>query len=95
MGQRDYRYEIVQMMIETGRVRCFRDIFKYIPKTRVANDLGMKVDRWNQKADDLAEFGIRELQLIAFFIGVNRRVVIDLVLEEMDENDKRMTNDQV
>ncbi|WP_431215069.1 hypothetical protein ACQ86N_10260 [Puia sp. P3] len=42
MIKRDERYTIVRTMYEAGHVASFNDIFKYIPKTVVANDLGKK-----------------------------------------------------
>jgi len=48
MTNRDPRYELVKPMVENGKIEVFTDIFKYIPKTKVATDLGKKVDRFNE-----------------------------------------------
>ncbi len=46
MGHRDPRYDLIRSMINDGKIVSFNDIFKFIPKTIVAKDLGKKVDRF-------------------------------------------------
>lgn len=81
----DPRYGVVATMHEAGKIKYFRDIFKYIPKTRVAKDMGMKGDRWNQCADSLEEFDLKHIFTMAWLFGISIRDMANLVLNEYEE----------
>jgi hypothetical protein len=73
-------------MIETGKIKSFNDIFKYIPKTIVAKDLGKKVDRFNALMSRVEEFTLTDLFLIAGFFEVDEDVILRLIMTDYRRN---------
>lgn len=82
MIKRDDRYTIVNTMYGAGHIVSFNDIFKYIPKTVVALDLGKKVDRFNKLMNKVEGFTIEEIYMIGSFCGFNERQIYELVEAE-------------
>jgi len=58
-------------MYEVGKIESFLDIFKYIPKSIVARDLGKKVDRFNRLMNKVEDFTIAELITIGTLCDLN------------------------
>jgi len=69
--KRDHRYDLIKPMVETGKIMFFNDIFKYIPKTVVAKDLGKKVDRFNTLMSRVEEFMLDDLFIMAGFFEID------------------------
>lgn len=65
MGNRDPRYDLIKSMLSEGNIVFFTDIFKYIPKTVVANDLGKKVDRFTVMMNHVEKFTLEEVFRLA------------------------------
>ena len=65
MGNRDPRYDLIKPMLSEGNIVSFTDIFKYIPKTIVANDLGKKVDRFTVMMNHVEKFTLEEVFRLA------------------------------
>lgn len=82
MTNRDSRYSLIKPMVDAGRIQIFTDIFKYIPKTKVATDLGKKVDRFNELMNNVEEFNLKDLFLIAKFCEMTEREITELVLKQ-------------
>jgi hypothetical protein len=82
MGNRDSRYDLIKPMLSEGKIVSFTDIFKYIPKTIVANDLGKKVDRFTVMMNQVEKFTLEELFRIAAFCRLTRDQMFGLMLKE-------------
>lgn len=82
MANRDPRYSLVKPMIDAGKIEIFNDIFKFIPKTKVSTDLGKKVDRFNELMNNVEEFNLKDLFLIAKFCEMSERDILELVLKQ-------------
>jgi hypothetical protein len=54
-------YDLVRPMFTIGELKVFSDIFKYVPKTVVAVDLGKEKGRFNELIEDPGDFLIQEL----------------------------------
>jgi hypothetical protein len=89
MTNRDPRYELVKPMVEAGKIEVFNDIFKYIPKTKVATDLGKKVDRFNELMTNVDHFIVKDLFLIAKFCELEEEKILDLMLKQYRETKSR------
>ena len=83
---RDHRYDLIKPMIENGKIIFFNDIFKYIPKTVVAKDLGKKVDRFNTLMSRVEEFMLQDLFIIAGFFEIDEDVIVRLVMNDYKRN---------
>jgi len=82
MTSRDHRYSLIKPMVDAGKIVVFNDIFKFIPKTRVATDLGKKVDRFNELMTNVEDFILKDLFLIAKFCEMTEREMLELVLRQ-------------
>jgi hypothetical protein len=96
MIKRDHRYDLIKPMIANGKIESFNDIFKYIPKTVVAKDLGKKVDRFNTLMSNVEEFMLSDLFIIATFFEIDeddivRLIMIDYKRNKNDNNNKHQS----
>jgi hypothetical protein len=82
MGNRDPRYSLIKPMITGGKITSFTDIFKFIPKTVVANDLGKKVDRFTELMKNVEGFTLEELFVIAKFCDIDKSEMLKLAENE-------------
>ena len=82
MSNRDNRYTIIEPMIAAGRIVTFTDIFKFIPKTVVANDMGKKVDRFNELMARVEKFTLEDLYIIARFCAIEEATILELANNE-------------
>jgi hypothetical protein len=80
MIKRDHRYTAIKSMVEAGELVSFNQIFKIIPKTVVAKDLGKKVDRFNILMTHVDEFTLQELFRIAQFCRIDEDAIFKLIL---------------
>jgi len=79
---KDFRYDLIAPMISAGRIKHFRDVFNYIPKTVVAHDLGINNVRFNKLMDNVEGFLLRDLFRLAGFMEVEPSVLMGLILEQ-------------
>ena len=87
---RDTRYDTIKHLITEGKIRSFNDIFKYVPKTIVANDLGKKVDRFTELMNRVEGFTLAELFMIAKFCEINENQIFSLVMSEYKKNKSKI-----
>lgn len=90
MTNRDTRYDLIKPMINAGNIASFNDIFKYIPKTVVANDLGKKVDRFTALMNRVEKFSIEELFTIARFCSIDELKILELMYNEHLKNKRKI-----
>jgi hypothetical protein len=88
--KRDHRYDLIKPMIASGKILSFNDIFKYIPKTVVAKDLGKKVDRFNTLMSRVEEFMLLDLFIIATFFEIDEDDIIKLIMIDYKRNKKEI-----
>src|ERR1700722_14549092 len=84
--KRDHRYDLIKPMVETGKIMFFNDIFKYIPKTIVAKDLGKKVDRFNILMTHVEQFSLDDLFILAGFFDMENREMLNLVMNDYERS---------
>ena len=84
----DRRYEHAKHAIQNREITVFRKIFEYVPKTVMAKDLRIRIDRFNILINNVRKFKISQAHQIAKVIGVDRRAIISLILEQY-QLDKR------
>lgn len=88
---RDERYKNVKNLIESGRIVVFRDIFLYkaIPKTVVARDLGMHHVTFNKLLDAPQKFTFEDAFHIATLFETDRKNILDLIYSQCEEDRKK------
>ena len=86
---KDPRYNLIRPLYDAGRIKYFTDIFLYIPKTRVALDMGKKVSRFSQLIKRVGDLTLSEIMLIASFCGLNESEIFRLVEAEYIRQKKK------
>lgn len=82
MGTRDPRYDLINPMLSQGQIVSFTDIFKYIKKTVVANDLGKKVDRFTIMMEQPKKFSVEDVYEMADLFSIDARKMFELIYNE-------------
>ena len=83
MGTRDPRYDLIKPMLSQGAIESFTDIFKYIKKTVVANDLGKKVDRFTIMMEQPKKFSVEDVYEMAGLFSIDVRQMFELLDNEI------------
>jgi hypothetical protein len=78
----DPQYDAVRVLLETGHIKSFPDIFQYIPKTTVYKDLGVNFNRFGRTIYDPSIFTMGELREIAELFGFDPKKLIDIAYEQ-------------
>ena len=83
MGTRDPRYDLIKPMLSQGQIESFTDIFKYIKKTVVANDLGKKVDRFTIMMEQPKKFSVGDVYELAELCSLDPEQMFHLIDQEV------------
>ena len=80
---KDARYDIIKLLIETGKITTISDIFIYIPKTIVYQELGVNFKRFVRAITDPSIFKLGELRELGEMFGVDAKIIVDMAYEQM------------
>lgn len=89
MMAKDRRYKTVKVLIETGTITEFREIFDNIPKTTVAADMGTNYKRLLRLTNDVDQFKIADLFTLARFFEVEKLTLLKLVVNQSENAAKK------
>ena len=84
MEQQDQRYPTIKPMLDGGRIRKLTDIFIYIPKTVLAQDIGKNLKRVNELLERLESLTVKDLVVIGNLCSLSRREMFLLLDAEFD-----------
>lgn len=87
--EKDKRYTTVKVLIETGTIKSFPEIFETIPKTVVASDLRVNYTHLTKRLNNSEEFTLKELATLADLIGIDSLILIGMVLKYMKKKGKK------
>ena len=79
----DSRYSTIKVLIESGHIKSFPDIFQYIPKTTVYRDLGVNFNRFSNAIFDPSQFRMNELLNLADMLEMDPKKIIDMAYEQI------------
>jgi len=82
MLNRDRRYVLIRTLFNDGKIHTFNEIFGFVPKTIVANDLGKKVDRFNKLMNKVEKFTLEEIFQIGRLCDLEEGQILQLVMED-------------
>ncbi len=90
MDKRTERLRItaVKNLLESGEFESIKDVFIYIPRSVVAENIRVNNTRFKRMIDNVARFRFEELQRIAKFLGVDAQIIIDLVNNDLIKQGK-------
>jgi len=75
---KDHRYKTVKVLIESRLITEFNQIFLYIPKSVVSEDLGINYNRFVLLMQQVELFRLKELMLMSSFFEIDGKVMIEL-----------------
>ena len=89
--EKDKRYKTVKLLIEDGHITQFNQIFEYVPKSKVASDLGTNYNRLTRLISHVDQFVLRDLFMLSKFIEIDGKKIFDLVYTQYtnEKNSKR------
>ena len=82
MVNRDRRYDVISTLFKDGKIRTFKDIFEFVPKTVVATNMGKKVDRFTRLMNRVEKFTLEDLFQIGKLCDLEEPQMIQLVMKE-------------
>jgi len=88
---KDSRYALIPVLLEDGKVERLSDIFKFVPKTTVARDMGIGLGAWDMYMEKVVPLTLKRLFKLAELCGITERQILDLVMAERDHQ-KRSFN---
>jgi hypothetical protein len=75
---RDHRYKTVKVLIDSGIITEFNQIFLYIPKSVVSEDMGINYSRFVRLLQQVELFRLKELIIMSGFFEVEGKALIEL-----------------
>jgi hypothetical protein len=85
---KDNRYNIARIFIEKGEIKTIAQIFDYIPKSVVSQELKTNNNRFTRLISDPLEFKLIELSKIASAIGIDTKVLVNMALQDENRRNK-------
>jgi len=85
----DQRYTTIKVLMESGHITTFRQIFDYIPKTVVYKDLRVNFNRFSKAILDPSGLSMGELRTLAEFFGIDTKKLIDMAYLQMLTSNNR------
>jgi hypothetical protein len=82
MAKKD-RYSVAKSLIEGGSITNVRDLLAIIDKTPLSRDVHISPIRFNKLISDPTQFMMSDCISIADVIGVDPKLIVDLVYAEI------------
>ena len=79
---KDKRYKTVKILIETGNITTFGEIFDHIPKTMVADDLGIHFNRMARMIKSVNEIKVNDIFLFSGQFEIDAKVMFGLIYNQ-------------
>lgn len=76
---KDKRHKTVRILIEGGHITDFSYIFDHIPKTAVANDLGIHFTRMDKMVKNVGEIKVNDIFLFAGYFEIDAKLLFELI----------------
>ena len=73
---------MVKILIETGNVTTFVGIFEHIPKTTVADNLGIHFNRMTRMKGNANDIKVNDIFLMSAYFEKDAKVLFDLTYNQ-------------
>jgi hypothetical protein len=74
----DPRYRIIKILIETGDITKFSDIFLLIPRSVVSKELGVNYNAFKKHIKYPHRFTLAQLVVISKLIGIDPMIIVKM-----------------
>ena len=85
MRKHDPRYSLIKPMLANGKIQTFTDAFEFIKKSVVARDIGKKVERFTELMNDVDDFRVGELRMMAKLFNLTLDEMFHLIAREVEK----------
>jgi hypothetical protein len=89
---KDRRYKTINQLISGGHLKTLAEIFDTLPKSVVAKDLGVSLDRFTKMINEVERFSVRNLFRMAALIEVDEILILNLVYHQHQAEKKNKRN---
>ncbi len=79
---KDKRIKTVKILIGTGDITEFGQVFDHIPKTTVAKNLGYHFTRMAKMVEDVNEIRAKDIFLLSSYFEIDAKVLFDLIYNQ-------------
>lgn len=79
---KDKRYNTVKKLISAGFIKSFSEILDTVPKTVIAQDLGMHHQTFGKLIKNPDKFTFKDAFRIASLIEVEEQIIMNLIYEQ-------------
>lgn len=79
---KDKRTKTVKILIEAGHITEFAQIFEHIPKTTVADQLGIHFNRIIKMIETVSEIKVGDLFLLSGYFDLDAKSLFELVYNQ-------------
>lgn len=73
------RTDIIKPLIESGHIKEFKQIFIYVPKTAVAEDLGIHFNRFNGFLEKVQLMRLSDMYLLCTYFEIDPHKMFELI----------------
>lgn len=80
--QKDKRWKTVKILVEGGHVTEFSQIFEHIPKTAVADHLGIHFNRITKMIGNVSEIKMSDLFLFSSYFEIEAPILFSLIYNQ-------------
>jgi hypothetical protein len=81
--EKDNRYMRLKQLILHGDIHTLAEIFEIVPKTTVARDMKISLDRFDRKVKEIERFSLREFFKLTALLEVDEIAVFKLFVADV------------
>jgi len=79
------KLEIAKDLLESGKIKTFRDLFLYVPKTGIAKELGVNYGRFLGLIKKPGRLRYDESIAIARIFHVSPQIISQIILTQLEQ----------
>ena len=87
--EKDKAYKTLKKLLESGSIDDLEEIVNIIGKTNFTTTVGMHYYTFQKRLANPEDFSIKHLARIADLIGVDGRLIANLVFDKLDKKRKK------
>lgn len=86
-----HRADSIKPLIAGGHITEFSQIFIYVPKTAVAEHLGIPFGRFERFLKNVKEMKFKEMYSLCYYFEIDSKTMFDLIETQHSNSVKKVT----
>ncbi|QEC44819.1 hypothetical protein [Pseudobacter ginsenosidimutans] len=82
-------YKTLKRLLESGSIEDMDEIVSIVGKTKLKTTVGIHYDTFLKRVKKPEDFAIKHIKRLADLIGVDPRIVTNLIFDKMEKKSKR------